>query len=187
MIYGGRSGMARAEHWPRGARSSERLLGKETLVSTISVNLSGVLGNSSTTSSSSNSSSTSKVAKLQKQIAQLEKDITTENSSKDDAQTKELKVAAYQMQIQVLQSQIQELQKQAEQKTKDKTDKEKTQKTEGVGQAKKQDQIHGNGKSGDMSKVTPLQTEAETETTNVPDTTEVSAVVSANGTVDTLA
>lgn len=55
------------------------------------------------------------VAALQKQLAALEQKVRDESNSNDDAKTKEVKVAALQLQIQVVSSQIQQIQLKASQ------------------------------------------------------------------------
>lgn len=53
-------------------------------------------------------------AQLQKQIQQLQKEIVTEQNSKDDAKTKTQLVADYQMEITVLQAEITAAQQQVQ-------------------------------------------------------------------------
>jgi len=58
--------------------------------------------------------STVNVAQLEKHIQQLQKEIVTEQNSKDDAKTKSQLVTDYQLQITVLQTQITAAQQQAQ-------------------------------------------------------------------------
>jgi hypothetical protein len=63
---------------------------------------------SSTSSTTDTGSST---ATLQKKLADLEKQLTTENASKDDAKTKETKAAAIEVEIELVQDEITQAEK----------------------------------------------------------------------------
>ena len=63
------------------------------------------------------SGSSSQIQQLQKQIQALEKQVSQENSSSDDAKTKAQMDQMYQLQIQELQMEIQQLQQQNAQKS----------------------------------------------------------------------
>jgi hypothetical protein len=65
-------------------------------------------------SSVSPGTSTVNDAQLEKQIQQLQKEIVTEQNSKDDAKTKTQLVTDYQMEITVLQAEITAAQQQAQ-------------------------------------------------------------------------
>ncbi|HWP97784.1 MAG TPA: FlxA-like family protein [Syntrophomonadaceae bacterium] len=71
-----------------------------------------ISGVSSSSTSYSSDSSNNEIKQLQKQRTQLEKQITQENQSKDDAKTKETKVAALQQQIRLIDARIQQKQTQ---------------------------------------------------------------------------
>jgi hypothetical protein len=68
----------------------------------------------SISSVSSTGSSTVNDAQLEKQIQQLQKEIVTEQNSKDDAKTKAQLVTDYQLEITVLQAEITAAQQQAQ-------------------------------------------------------------------------
>ena len=58
------------------------------------------------TSSTSYTSSTNDTSSLEKQLAKLQAELKTENATKDDANTKEKKVAQIEQQIQLISAQI---------------------------------------------------------------------------------
>jgi len=57
--------------------------------------------------------SSSKVSKILKEIQDVQTKITEEQSSKDDAKTKEQLIAAYQAELQALQAELQQAQQEA--------------------------------------------------------------------------
>jgi len=66
--------------------------------------------NVSSVTSSYDASGSGSVASLQKQLTTLQKELSAETTSSDDAKTKEIKSAALSLQIQLVETQIQQIQ-----------------------------------------------------------------------------